>query len=248
MSHIPTDIPQFYLTSPSPCPYLDGREERKVFTHLVGEDAKALNDMLTQGGFRRSQNIAYRPACDSCKACKSIRVDVANFQPSKSHRRVIKKNRDIIPISVGPWSTNEQYSIFRSYLEARHSKGGMANMSVMEYSMMIEESHVDTGVIEYRYRDADSGVTQKSTGKLVGVALTDQMSDGLSMVYSFYDPELATRSLGTLMILDHIDRAKRLGVPYLYLGYWVKDSSTMDYKARFRPLEVLDSKGWQSNI
>jgi leucyl-tRNA---protein transferase len=240
----PRDAPQFYLTSPSLCPYLPGKEERKVFTHIVGKRARDLNEILTQGGFRRSQTIAYRPACESCRACVSVRVVVDEFRPSGNLRRVLRDNRDLIGAAMPNRPSSEQYSLFRRYLDVRHTDGGMADMTVLDYSMMIEDSHVDTRVIEYRRRGIDSGITGRGVGELVAVCLTDEMADGLSMVYSFYDPDLADRSLGTFMILDHIARAKRLGLPYLYLGYWVEGSKKMDYKARFTPQERLLPQGW----
>jgi arginine-tRNA-protein transferase len=240
----PRDAPQFYLTSPSICPYLPGKEERKVFTHIIGKRARDLNELLTQGGFRRSQTIAYRPACETCRACVSVRVLVDEFEPSGNMRRVLKDNRDLIGVASPNRPSSDQYSLFRRYLDARHRDGGMADMTVLDYSMMIEDSHVDTQVVEYRRRGIDSGITGRGTGDLVAVSLTDEMSDGLSMVYSFFDPEEAHRSLGTFMILDHIARAKALGLPYLYLGYWVEGSKKMDYKARFLPQERLMPAGW----
>jgi arginine-tRNA-protein transferase len=240
----PRDAPQFYLTSPSVCPYLPGKEERKVFTHIIGKRARDLNELLTQGGFRRSQTIAYRPACETCRACVSVRVLVDEFEPSGNMRRVLKDNRDLIGVASPNRPSSDQYSLFRRYLDARHRDGGMADMTVLDYSMMIEDSHVDTQVVEYRRRGIDSGITGRGTGDLVAVSLTDEMSDGLSMVYSFFDPEEAHRSLGTYMILDHIARAKALGLPYLYLGYWVEGSKKMDYKARFLPQERLMPAGW----
>jgi leucyl-tRNA---protein transferase len=239
----PRDAPQFYLTSPSLCPYLPGKEERKVFTHIIGRRARDLNELLTQGGFRRSQTIAYRPACESCRACISVRVLVDEFAPSANMRRVLRDNRDLIGIATPNRPSSDQYSLFRRYLDARHRDGGMADMTVLDYSMMIEDSHVDTRVVEYRRRGIDTGITGRA-GDLVAVSLTDEMSDGLSMVYSFFDPEEAHRSLGTFMILDHIARAKALGLPYLYLGYWVEGSKKMDYKARFLPQERLMPAGW----
>ncbi len=239
------EAPQFYLTAASPCPYLPGREERKVFTHLVGTKARELNDLLTHGGFRRSQTIAYRPACESCRACVSLRVLVDEFEPGRTWRKTVKRNSDLIGVSQPNKPTSEQYSLFRRYLDRRHPEGGMAEMTVLDYAMMVEDSHVDTNVIEYRKRGPDSGVTGKGVRELIGLSLTDRMSDGLSMVYSFYDPAHSDRSLGTWMILDHIDRARKLGLPYLYLGYWVQGSQKMDYKARFLPQERLMGRGWE---
>lgn len=238
------DAPQFYLTSPSACPYLPGKEERKVFTHIVGRRGRELNEILTQGGFRRSQTIAYRPACDTCRACVSVRVLVDEFQPSGNLKRVLKSNGDLIGTELPNRPTSEQYALFRRYVDARHADGGMADMSVLDYSMMVEDSHVDTLQIEYRRRGIDSGITGRGEGDLIAVCLTDVMSDGLSMVYSFYDPDHQDRSLGTFMILDHIRRARAMGLPYIYLGYWVEGSKKMGYKARFVPQERLGSHGW----
>ena len=215
-----------------------------MFTPIIGKRARDLNELLTQGGFRRSQPIAYRPACETCRACISVRVLVDEFEPSGNMRRVLRDNRDLIGVASPNRPSSDQYSLFRRYLDARHRDGGMADMTVLDYSMMIEDSHVDTQVVEYRRRGIDSGITGRGTGDLVAVSLTDEMSDGLSMVYSFFDPEEAHRSLGTFMILDHIDRAKALGLPYLYLGYWVEGSKKMDYKARFKPQERLLANGW----
>ncbi len=244
MTREPRDAPQFYLTAPSPCPYLPGREERKVFTHLVGRKSPALNDSLTQSGFRRSQTIAYRPACEMCRACVSVRVLVDEFQLSRNLRRVRDQNADLIGAVTPARANSEQYSLFRSYLDQRHSDGGMADMSVLDYSMMIEDSHVNTQVIEYRRRGPDSAINGRGQGPLIAVALTDVLADGLSMVYSFYDSDLADRSLGTFMILDHLRRAQQLGLPHLYLGYWVDGSRKMTYKARFLPQERLGMGGW----
>jgi arginine-tRNA-protein transferase len=241
----PRDTPQFYLTSPSPCPYLVGKEERKVFTHLVGKRARELNDILTQGGFRRSQTIAYRPACESCRGCVSVRVVVDEFDPTQSMRRVMKANRDLVGRQIANLPSSEQYSLFRRYLEARHGDGGMIDMTVLDYSMMVEDSHVETRMVEYRRRGPDTAINGRGQGDIIGVCLTDVLGDGLSMVYSFFDPDMAGRSLGTYMILDHIARAKAMGLGYLYLGYWVEGSPKMDYKARFLPQERLLPQGWQ---
>ncbi len=238
------NTPQFYLTAPSPCPYLPGQEERKVFTHLVGERAGELNDLLTHGGFRRSQSIAYRPACETCRACVSVRVVAEDFRPTRSMRRILERNHDLVGEMRLAVPTSEQYSVFRSYLDARHRDGGMADMSVLDYALMIEDSHVDTRIVEYRQRGPDSAINGRGAGGLIAVALTDVLGDGLSMVYSFFESDAAPRSLGTFMILDHIARARRMGLPYVYLGYWVEGSRKMGYKRRFRPQEHLGPKGW----
>ena len=240
MSREPRDAPQFYLTAPSPCPYLPNRDERKVFTHLIGKRAPALNDTLTQSGFRRSQTIAYRPACENCRACVSVRVKVDEFLMSRNLRRVEERNGDIVGAVVRAEPTSEQYSLFRTYLDARHADGGMSDMTVLDYSMMIEDSHVETRLLEYR-----AGDKGRRGGRLIAVCLTDLLADGLSMVYSFYSPDESARSLGTFMILDHVRRAKRLGLPHVYLGYWVEGSRKMTYKARFLPQERLGMTGWE---
>ena len=244
MTHQPKQSPQFFLTAPSPCPYIEGEFERKVFTHLVGDKAPALNDLLTQGGFRRSQNIAYRPACETCRACVSIRILAGEFQPTRNMKRVLSRNSDLIGAEHAAEPSSEQYSLFRRYLDARHKRGGMSDMTVLDYAMMVEDTHVETRVIEYRQRGPDTFMTGQGQGELIAVALSDRMADGLSMVYSFFRPDMEDRSLGTFMILDHIARTKALGLPHLYLGYWVNGSRKMGYKVRFKPQEHLGPQGW----
>ena len=246
MTQQPVSSPQFYLTAPSPCPYLEGQFERKVFTHMVGEKARDLNDLLTQGGFRRSQNIAYRPACETCRACVSVRIRVDDFKPTRNQRRTLKRNRDLIGEDRAPHSDAEQYALFRDYLAARHEGGGMADMSVLDYGMMVEDSPVNTRLIAYRRRGPDSALTGLGEGALLACSLTDELSDGLSMVYSFYDTDSTGRSLGTYMILDHIERARKRGMPFVYLGYWVRGSQKMGYKVRFQPQEHLLPGGWRA--
>ena len=233
--HPHRSLPQFYLTAPSPCPYLEGREEKKVFTHLLGETGKAVHDSLAIAGFRRSQHIAYRPACDGCNACISVRVVVNEFKPSRSQRRVCNANTDLIRDPCPASATKEQFGLMRDYLDTRHSGGGMSMMTSLEFAAMVEETPIDTAVIEYR-NQADK--------RLIAAALTDRLQDGLSMVYSFFDPSAAARSLGSYMILDHIAFARELGLPYVYLGYWVAGSRKMDYKTRFQPLQSLYQDGW----
>lgn len=237
--------PQFFLTSPAPCPYLPGQFERKVFTHLVGERAAEMNDLLTLGGFRRSQNIAYRPACETCRACVSVRIIADEFEPTRSMSRINRRNSDLVGEEYRAEPSTEQYSLFRAYLDTRHAGGGMSEMTVLDYAMMVEDTHVKSQVIEYRRRGPDSFVSGKGEGPLVAVALSDVMADGYSMVYSYFDPTEDKRSLGTWMILDHIERARRKGLPHVYLGYWVDGSPKMDYKRRFQPQEHLTGNGWE---
>jgi leucyl-tRNA---protein transferase len=234
-------FPQFYITAPSPCPYLDGMYEKKVFTHLMGENADLLNNTLTHGGFRRSQNIAYRPTCENCSACISVRVIVDKFVETQSFRRLRRANADLVREAIGPVATEEQFSLLRSYLDARHADGGMSDMTALDFASMVEDTPVKTAVVEYRRR---TEIDSDDVGELLGVALSDQLDDGLSMVYSFFNATEASRSLGTFMVLDHIARARQLGLPYVYLGYWVAGSQKMAYKARFKPLEGQQADGW----
>lgn len=233
------NFPQFFITAPAPCPYLSGRLERKVFTHLVGQDARSLNTQLSRGGFRRSQNIAYRPACDGCSACVSVRVPVNDFGLTRSFRRILARNSDLTVRAVRAKANGEHYGIFREYIDARHSEGGMAEMSVLDFASMIDETFVDSHLVEYRFRATDNEL-----GELAGTVLVDMLEDGLSLIYSFYDPALEKRSLGTFIILDNIARAQKMGLKYLYLGYWVNGSAKMEYKARFLPQERLTPDGW----
>lgn len=243
MSHFDRSLrSQFFLTGPRPCPYLPGRRERKLFTNLAGPDAAALHDELSLHGFRRSQNIAYRPACSGCTACLSTRVRAVDFRPSRSQRRISARNADLRRAVLEPEATDEQYALFMRYLNARHGDGGMTDMDAFDFASMIEDSSVRTRVIEYRLVDDKSA--GDGAGRLVAACLTDLLADGLSLVYSFFDPELNSRSLGQYIILDHIEIARNSGCPYVYLGYWVPGSEKMDYKKKFSPAEILGSHGW----
>jgi arginine-tRNA-protein transferase len=235
------NFPQFFITAPAPCPYLAGMFERKVFTHLIGQEASALNDTLSQGGFRRSQNIAYRPACDGCGACVSVRVLATGFRWSKSFRRTCTLNSDLEMKMVPAKATSEQYSLFRAYIDSRHSDGGMADMTVLDFAAMVDESFVDTRIAEYRLPNRQNPA---EGGALVAAVLFDVLEDGLSLIYSFFEPELSSRSLGSFIILDSIRRAEHMGLSYVYLGYWVKGSGKMAYKARFLPQQRLTREGW----
>ncbi|MDT9597964.1 arginyltransferase [Sphingosinicella rhizophila] len=236
----PFRFPRFFVTSPAPCPYLPGKTERKVFTELTGQHATDLNDALGRIGFRRSQGVAYRPSCIDCAACISVRVVAGEFQPSATQRKMLRRHADLEVTACKPWTTEEQYALLRRYLKMRHPGGGMADMDESDFADMIEQSPVKTYVIEYREPSVDG-----RPGRLVGACLTDQQADGLSMIYSFFEPDDPKRpGLGTYIILDHIIRAGRANLPYVYLGYWVEDSRRMAYKARFRPLEKLGPQGW----
>ncbi|MGQ0673940.1 MAG: arginyltransferase [Hyphomicrobium sp.] len=244
MSEQHKHFPEFYVTAPQPCPYLPGRLERKLFTHLTFDKPAALVDGLLKGGFRRSQNIAYMPYCEGCHACISVRVLVNDFTPTRSMRRIIERNRDLASVRLTPLPSPEQYILFRRYIDARHADGGMADMSGIDYATMVQDSVLRTFMTEYRVKPDDPFAQPFDSWRLTAVALTDRLSDGLSMVYSFYDPDEVTRSLGTHMILEHIDYTRRLGLPYLYLGYWIEGSRKMSYKTRFGPQERLGPNGW----
>lgn len=232
-------VPQFFLTPGGPCPYLPGHTERKVFARLSGTLAQPLNEALTHSGFRRSQTIAYRPACDSCSACVSVRILTQGFELSRNLRRILRRNGDIERSVVPSEATREQFALLRTYLDSRHAGGGMSDMGLFDYVAMVEETPVNTHLVEYRVADGSA------RGRLIACALTDELRDGLSMVYSFFHPGEDGRSLGTYMILDHVQKARERGVPHVYLGYWVQGSKKMDYKSRFRPMEALTREGWE---
>jgi arginine-tRNA-protein transferase len=241
MRHTLPIAPQFYVTAPQPCPYLDGRQERKLFTALPGDNAVRLNDALSKQGFRRSQNVLYRPSCSDCTACMSARIRVADFSPSRSQRRALRRNDDLVREATSPWATEDQFALFRRYLDSRHSDGGMADMDIFEFAAMIEETPVKSRVVEYSAPPSQPGGRRC----LMAVCLTDILDDGVSMVYSFYEPERAGDSLGTYIILDHVEIARAAGLPYVYLGYWVPGSRKMGYKAKFGALEIYKAGRWQ---
>jgi len=170
-----------------------------------------------------------------------VRILVDQFSPRRSLKRIARANRDLVATRMTPAPSSEQYSLFRAYIDARHADGGMAEMSVLDYSLMVEDSVVETFVTEYRVKPDPDG---DGSSPLVGVSLCDRLSDGVSMVYSFYDPDLPQRSLGTYMILDHVEFARSQGHPFVYLGYWIEGSRKMDYKARYAPLEARTATGW----
>lgn len=227
--------PQFYLTAEKPCPYLPDRMERKLFTGLSGPDPVGLNDMLSLNGFRRSQGIAYRPACTGCAECVSVRVPVAEFRPNRTQRRVLRQNAGLLRRVCPPVAQDEHFALFSRYVATRHADGGMAQMTADDFAGMIEDTPINTRLLEYR----------KADGRLLGCALTDVLRDGLSMVYSFFDPDLPQQSLGVWMILDHIAIAKAAGYPHVYLGYWIAGCRAMRYKTNYAPLEMLSQGEWR---
>lgn len=237
----PIRFPRFFVTSPAPCPYLPGKQERKVFTELKGAHSDQLNEALGRIGFRRSQTVAYRPSCLDCQACVSVRVVANEFKPSSTQKRDIKRNSDLVVTECRPWATEEQFDLLSRYLAKRHPDGGMSAMDELDYADMVEHTPVTSTLVEYR-EPGNGG----EPGKLIGACLTDRQGDGLSMIYSFYDPLHEGRAgLGNYIILDHILRAASDRLPYVYLGYWVDGSPRMQYKVRYRPLEKLTREGWQ---
>jgi arginine-tRNA-protein transferase len=236
MLHRTTRRPQFfYTTAPMPCPYLAGRTERKVVTELTGTESEALHDRLSRAGFRRSHNIAYSPVCPGCQACIPIRIVCDRFQPDRTQRRVGRDNADLTAQETSARATAEQFNLFQRYQQARHNDGDMASMGFYDYRAMIEDTPITTHVVEFRDND----------GRLVAACLTDRLSDGLSAVYSFYDPDMERSSLGTYAVLWLVQRALQLDLPFVYLGYWVPQSRKMAYKARFRPSEILTGGHWR---
>ena len=224
----------FFGTRSLPCPYLDGQIERKVVTELSGPNAEGLYERLSRAGFRRSHNLAYRPACPSCNACVPVRIAATDFEMTKSFRRVMGANADLSADDIDANATFEQFRLFSSYQRARHEGGDMSGMAFNDYRSMVEDTPVASRSVEFR----------DDKGTLLAVMLMDRMEDSLSAVYSFFGGGQTRRSLGTYMILWMVQRARAFGLPYVYLGYWIDGSNKMAYKARFHPLEALGADGW----
>ena len=226
---------QFYTTGAAPCPYLAGHVERRIYTLLRrSPQEREVFDRLSEAGFRRSQNLMYRPACPDCSACVPVRIAVDRFAPSRTERRVLNRNSNLTVREVPAVPTGEHWELFRRYLAARHKDGGMATMTRADFETMVGDWTVTTSLLEGRDED----------GRLLAVSLTDKIASGYSGVYKFYDPDDPRRSLGTWIILQLVEKARREGLPFVYLGYWVGGSEKMDYKARFRPMERLTRDGW----
>lgn len=228
--------PRFlFRTPPMPCPYLCGKVERHIFAEIAGPGAVEAYDELARAGFRRSHRVAYRPACAGCRACVPVRVAAERFRPSRSQRRVARANENLAAAPLPAAASAEQFNLFRRYQHSRHGDGEMARMGFEDYRSMVEESAVGTALVEFRAPD----------GRLMGACLFDRLSDGLSAVYSFFDPEESARGLGTYAVLWLIEAARRERRPYVYLGYWIADSRKMAYKIRFKPLECLSDGQWR---
>lgn len=232
----PLRIPpqHFYRTASFPCPYIPGRFERKLVTELSGRGALDFYNALSRAGFRRSHHLAYRPACAGCAACVPVRIPIADFRPSRSLRRIQKVNADLSACVVATDASLEQFRLFQRYQRSRHADSDMASMTFGDFRAMMEDSPVMSRLVELR----------DGAGTCRGGCLVDVLDDGLSAVYSFFDPDESRRSLGTLLVLALIEAARQAGLPYAYLGYWIAESRKMAYKARFRPLEALGPDGW----
>lgn len=229
---------KFFITYPAPCPYLAGRLERKLFTYLEGPLASQYYDGLVRAGFRRSQKTAYRPLCDACQACVSVRIPAADFIWRPNFRRVMRKNQDLVRQVVPLKAQEAHFELFKKYLATQHMQSNMCEMTFHDYEHMLVESAVYTMLQTYSLEAPDGQL------ETIAIALIDELDDGVSMVYSFYDPSLASRSLGTFMILDQIAQVAASGRSWVYLGYWIKDSESMSYKSRFKPQEHLGPQGW----
>jgi arginine-tRNA-protein transferase len=230
-----TPLQVFFRTRPKPCPYLPGRFEQQIFGELVGADGQSTYEALSRAGFRRSHRMVYRPSCPTCSACVPVRVVAEEFAPGRTLRRIARANADLVARVLPPIATAEQHWLFSRYLAARHSDSEMLRMTFDDYRSMVQETTIETGLIEFRDR---------SDG-LVAALLADWLSDGLSAVYSFFDPDLLRCGLGNHMVLWLIEQARRDGLPHVYLGYWIAASRRMSYKARFRPIEALGPNGWR---
>jgi arginine-tRNA-protein transferase len=226
----------FFATSPLACPYLEGKMERRVVAELVGRDAAALHDALTHAGFRRSHAIVYAPACTGCDACIPVRIVARDFRRSRTQARIWRTGTATHGVEERPpLATRDQFALFVRYQQSRHSEGDMAHMDFEDFRALIEDTPVDTVMIEVRAAD----------GALVAACLADRVGDGLSAVYSFFEPERDKDSLGTFMILWLVERARAMGKPYVYLGFWIAACRKMSYKSNFRPIETRTAQGWK---
>lgn len=229
-----TPLRQFFATSPVACPYVSGRAERKLVVELAGSGSALFYDDLSRAGFRRSHRFAYRPACRGCYSCVPVRIAVNDFSHTRSTRRIRNANLEISGGLVAARATPEQFRLFSAYQRSRHSDSDMASMTYSDYRGMVEDTPVRSAIAEFR----------DTSGRLIAASLVDLLDDGVSAVYSFYDPHQPKRSLGTWSILWLVEQCRRQGQPYVYLGYWIAESPKMAYKARFPALEQLLNGVW----
>ncbi|MBU2886425.1 arginyltransferase [Gilvimarinus agarilyticus] len=224
---------KLFATAPHPCSYLDGEEATTVFIDPAADVDSALYTELSQLGFRRSGSHLYRPHCAQCQACLSCRIPVRLFRPNRNQRRCLKRNSDLNVSWIDNIDTDEHYQLYEQYINTRHRDGDMYPPTREQYKAFLSSEWGSTQYIEYRLGD-----------KLAGLAVCDRLLDGLSAVYTFFDPELEKRSLGAFVILQQIAKAQELSLPYVYLGYWIKECPKMNYKTQYRPLELLVNKRW----
>ncbi len=236
MKHKPVNGTRFFFaTAPIACPYLPDRMERRLVAELSGRDAEAFHNTLCQAGFRRSHRFAYIPVCRDCSACATVRIVAPAFHPSRTQKRILKRNADLTVSERPARATSEQFSLFKAYQTGRHGGGEMSRMDFFDYQALVEDTPIDTCVVEFR----------DQRGILVAGCIADQIGDGYSAVYSFFDPNDQQRSLGTYVILWLVQQAVLHKLPHVYLGFWVANCEKMAYKFNFKPLEAFTPAGWQ---
>lgn len=226
---------RFFSTPAHACSYLEEREASTIFVDPQARITHRLYSQLSDMGFRRSGDYIYRPHCQHCNACIAARIDVANFQTRRRHKRIWKANQDLQIETIKPRFSRELYHLYSRYIEVRHGDGDMFPPSQEQFASFLMSSWSDSRFHCFRKDD-----------QLLAVAVTDQLDHGLSAVYTFFDPDAENRSLGTLAILWQIEHARELGLPWVYLGYWIADCQKMSYKSDFQPLQLLQDNQWQA--